>query len=71
MGKSYFNWSFLCFLRLFVHFMNHVILFCNEPRQKDDKSTVIIAAEEQIPQTRAAEKTRLRQGSAVCFDIQN
>ncbi|XP_069650228.1 uncharacterized protein [Haliaeetus albicilla] len=48
--------------------------FCNESRGKDDKSTVTIvsnAADEQISQTRAAEKSRMRQGSAIYFDIQN
>ncbi|KAM6073361.1 uncharacterized protein LJ206_011173 isoform 2-T4 [Theristicus caerulescens] len=48
--------------------------FCNESRGKDDKSTATIvsnAADEQIPQTRAAEKSRMRQGSTVYFDIQN
>lgn len=74
MGKSYFDWSFLCFLRLCLHFMNHLILFCNESRGKDDKSTVTIvsnAADEQISQTRAAEKSSMRQESAIYFDIQN
>lgn len=54
--------------------MNHLILFCNESRGKDDKSTVTIvsnAADEQISQTRAAEKSSMRQGSAIYFDIQN
>lgn len=48
--------------------------FCNESRGKDDKSTATIVsngAAEQILQTRAAEKSRMRQGSAIYFDIQN
>ncbi|XP_074004443.1 uncharacterized protein [Numenius arquata] len=50
--------------------------FLNESRGKDDKSTATIissAADEQIPQTGAAEKSRTsaRQGSAIYFDIQN
>ncbi|KAM4780136.1 uncharacterized protein ACIQIH_007036 [Cyanocitta cristata] len=48
--------------------------FCNESRGKDDKSTATIVSngeDEQIPQTRAAEKPRMRQGSAIYFDIQN
>nr|XP_031360493.1 uncharacterized protein LOC116183583 [Lonchura striata domestica] len=43
-------------------------IFCNEARGKDDKSTVTIVSngeDEQIPQTRAAEKSRMRQGSAI------
>ncbi|XP_017683505.1 PREDICTED: uncharacterized protein LOC108503748 [Lepidothrix coronata] len=48
--------------------------FCNESGGEDDKSTATIvsnAACEQIPQTRAAENSRMTQGSAVYFDIQN
>lgn len=48
--------------------------FCSESRGKDDKSTATIVsngADEQIPQTRPAEKSRMRQGSAIFFDIQN
>nr|XP_030126556.3 uncharacterized protein LOC115494917 [Taeniopygia guttata] len=40
-------------------------IFCNDARGKDDKSTVTIVSNEQIPQTRAAEKSRMRQGSAI------
>lgn len=59
---------------LCLHFMNHLILFCNESRGKDEKSTATIAscvADEQILQTRAVEKSRMRQGPAIYFDIQN
>ncbi|XP_056345673.1 uncharacterized protein LOC130252282 [Oenanthe melanoleuca] len=48
--------------------------FCNESRGKDDKPTVTIVsngADEQISQTRAAEKSRMRQGSAIYSYIQN
>ncbi|XP_014750662.1 PREDICTED: uncharacterized protein LOC106865250 [Sturnus vulgaris] len=49
-------------------------IFCNESRGKDDKSTATIVsngADEQIPQTRAAEKSRMRQESVIYSYIQN
>lgn len=48
--------------------------FCDESGGKDDKSTATIVSngeDEQIPQTRAAEKSRMREGSAIYLDIQN
>ncbi|RMC14365.1 hypothetical protein DUI87_09460 [Hirundo rustica rustica] len=52
----------------------NAILLNGESRGKDDKFSATIVsngADEQIPQTRAAEKSRMRQGSAIYFDIQN
>lgn len=49
-------------------------IFCDDSGGKDDKSTATIVSngeDEQIPQTRAAEKSRMRQGSAIYLDIQN
>ncbi|XP_063014119.1 uncharacterized protein LOC134419079 isoform X1 [Melospiza melodia melodia] len=49
-------------------------ILCNESGRKDDKSAASIVSngeDEQIPQTRAAEKSRMRQGSTIYFDIQN
>ncbi|KAL2305373.1 hypothetical protein Nmel_007356 [Mimus melanotis] len=49
-------------------------ILCDESRGKDDKSTATIVsngADEQIPQTRASEKSRMRQGSAIYSYIQN
>lgn len=45
-----------------------------ESRGKDDKSTATIVSngvDEQIPQTRAAEKSSMRQGSAIYSYIQH
>ncbi|XP_059326148.1 uncharacterized protein LOC132072135 [Ammospiza nelsoni] len=49
-------------------------ILCNESGRKDDKSAATIVSngeDEQIPQTRAAEKSRMRQGSTIYFDTQN
>ncbi|XP_074397819.1 uncharacterized protein LOC113459111 [Zonotrichia albicollis] len=49
-------------------------ILCNESGGKDDKSAATIVSngeDKQIPQTRAAEKSRMRQGSTIYFDIQN
>ncbi|XP_064274804.1 uncharacterized protein LOC135299536 isoform X1 [Passer domesticus] len=49
-------------------------IICNESGGKDDKSTATTVSngeDEQIPQTRAAEKPRMRQESSTYLDIEN